>query len=159
MKMTTFACAIVLTMSSQVLAEDVPFAEPPPSRMTDTDAWGAPKLGDVMIDMQLRHIKLWYAGKAANWALAAYELERMRETIGKAAVLYRNIPVAYITSMDDPLRDMRSAIASKDQAKFSRGYLAFTGACNACHAGGGVGFIHIQAPTSSPFSDENYGSP
>ena len=29
-----------------------------------------PPLGDIMGKIQLRHIKLWFAGKLANWELA-----------------------------------------------------------------------------------------
>ena len=55
---------------------------------------------------------------------------------------------------EPPLLDMRAAAAEKDEAKFSRAYTAFTNACNACHVNGGVGFIRIQTPVASPFSDE-----
>ena len=33
-----------------------------------------PRLGDIMNAVQSRHMKLWFAGKALNWELAAYEL-------------------------------------------------------------------------------------
>ena len=31
-----------------------------------------PRLGDIMGATQLRHFKLWHAGKEKNWALADY---------------------------------------------------------------------------------------
>ena len=34
-----------------------------------------PPLGDIMGKIQLRHIKLWFAGKLGNWELATYEAE------------------------------------------------------------------------------------
>ena len=37
-----------------------------------------PRLGEIMLAKQWRHIKLWYAGKARNWNLAAYELAQIR---------------------------------------------------------------------------------
>src|ERR1700737_4195705 len=36
-----------------------------------------PRLGDLMSAIQLRHMKLWFAGKALNWELAAYELRQL----------------------------------------------------------------------------------
>jgi hypothetical protein len=30
-----------------------------------------------MTAIQLRHMKLWFAGKALNWELAAYELRQL----------------------------------------------------------------------------------
>jgi hypothetical protein len=49
---------------------------------------------------------------------------------------------------------MRDAVATKNTKQFNRSYSDLTAACNACHVAGHVGFIRIQTPTSSPFSDE-----
>ena len=81
-------------------------------------------------------------------------MARISESLRKAALLYSNIPIESVTGMSQPLNDMRAAAAAKDEAKFSHAYDAFTKACNACHVNGGVGFIRIQTPVSSPFSDE-----
>ncbi len=32
-----------------------------------------PGMGELMTTIQLHHAKLWFAGKNANWALAAYD--------------------------------------------------------------------------------------
>ena len=40
-----------------------------PLAMAQQDAY-RPPLGDIMGKIQLRHIKLWFAGKLANWELA-----------------------------------------------------------------------------------------
>ena len=34
---------------------------------------------------QMRHAKLWFAGQAANWSLAAYELDELNEGMQDAA--------------------------------------------------------------------------
>ena len=44
-----------------------------------------PGLGEFMAAIQLRHAKLWFAGKAKNWQLAAYELDELREVFEDAA--------------------------------------------------------------------------
>lgn len=31
-----------------------------------------PRLGEIMSVQQMRHIKLWFAGRSANWGLADY---------------------------------------------------------------------------------------
>src|SRR5262249_49361852 len=36
-------------------------------------------LGEIMALQQMRHAKLWLAGSAGNWPLAAYELDELRE--------------------------------------------------------------------------------
>jgi hypothetical protein len=39
-----------------------------------------PKLGDIMVAAQWRHIKLWFAGKSNNWDLASYEVDAVSYT-------------------------------------------------------------------------------
>src|ERR1700709_766904 len=38
-----------------------------------------PGLGEFMTATQLRHAKLWFAGKMNNWDLAAYEIDEIKE--------------------------------------------------------------------------------
>ena len=38
-----------------------------------------PGLGEIMALQQMRHIKLWYAGRAGNWPLADYEIGELNE--------------------------------------------------------------------------------
>src|SRR5689334_13319976 len=39
----------------------------------------APGLGEIMTLQQMRHTKLWLAGEAGNWDLAAYEIDELGE--------------------------------------------------------------------------------
>lgn len=39
----------------------------------------APGLGEIMTLQQMRHTKLWPAGEAGNWDLAAYEINELGE--------------------------------------------------------------------------------
>lgn len=36
-----------------------------------------PGLGEIMAATQMRHAKLWFAGQAGHWPLAAYELDEL----------------------------------------------------------------------------------
>jgi hypothetical protein len=45
-----------------------------------------PALGDIMGAIQERHIKLWFAGRRANWDLARYELEHIRTSLEDATL-------------------------------------------------------------------------
>jgi hypothetical protein len=157
MKSVTLGTVALLTMVAPARGQQVPFAEPTPSS-GQIDPAALPGLGDLMILTQLRHIKLWYAGKAGNWELVNYELDRIVESLGKAAVLYRNIPVEYILAADGPLTDMRGAVKAKDSGRFNGAYSALTSACNACHAGAGIGFVRLQTPTNSPLNDQIYSA-
>jgi mono/diheme cytochrome c family protein len=148
--------ALALIAIVPASSDDVPFAAPPPPHPGQPDAPVLASLGDLMGFVQMRHIKRWYAGKAKNWGLARYELAQLEDTLSRAAVRYVNIPVEYIIKAGKPLGDMRDAATAKDAAKFMRGYSELTAACNACHTAGDVGFIHIQPPTASPYSDQAY---
>src|SRR6476620_4817012 len=88
-----------------------------------------PPLGDIMGKIQLRHIKLRFAGKTGNWELATYEVEEIKASLESAADLYRGIPVELVTNTADPIRAIREAI---DSAAFAKSYGELTLACNAC---------------------------
>jgi hypothetical protein len=118
-----------------------------------------PGLGDIMTTIQMRHIKLWFAGKSKNWDLATYELERIRQSLEDAATLYTGIPAEYVGATVDPIKAIDAAIKAKDGAEFVKGYGALTGACNGCHQGIDRGFIVIQVPGTSPFSDQSFAPP
>jgi hypothetical protein len=115
-----------------------------------------PALGDLMSWIQLRHIKLSFAGKLQNWDLASYELRQIRASLEQAADLYHGIPASYVGATADPIEAINAAIEAKDGARFAKGFNALTAACNACHQGIGRGFIVIQVPTASPFSDQSF---
>ena len=44
-----------------------------------------PRLGDIMNAVQTRHMKLWFAGRSANWDLADYEIRQLRMSLAEAA--------------------------------------------------------------------------
>src|SRR6516225_8745386 len=50
-----------------------------------------PRLSDIMSAVQTRHQKLWLAGKAQNWELAAFELNQLKAGLIEAALLYSGI--------------------------------------------------------------------
>ncbi len=118
-----------------------------------------PPLGDIMGAIQLRHIKLWFAGKLGNWDLATYEVGEIKASLENAADLYRGIPAELITNTADPILAIADAVQAKDGAAFAKAYSDLTAACNACHQAIGRGFIVIQVPTTSPFSDQSFAPP
>ena len=61
------------------LAASVLFAAAQPAK----DSY-APGLGEFMTATQLRHAKLWFAGKENNWDLAAYEIDEITEGLEDA---------------------------------------------------------------------------
>ena len=115
-----------------------------------------PRLGDIMNAVQSRHMKLWFAGKALNWELAAYELREIESGLMEAATLYAGIPAANVTRMTGPVQSVADAIEAKDSRRFAKAFAEFTNGCNACHQSIGRGFIVMRVPTESPLNNQMF---
>jgi hypothetical protein len=120
-----------------------------------------PGLGEFMTATQLRHAKLWFAGKNNNWALAAYEIDEIKEGLEDAAKYHANndgVPVAELikTIIDPRLEQLEKAIEGKSSTQFAAAFDELTNGCNSCHAKAGKGFIRIQRPTAPPVSNQNF---
>jgi hypothetical protein len=115
-----------------------------------------PRLGDIMNAAQSRHIKLWLAGRAANWELAAFELRQLKAGLVQAAMLYSGIPVSNVTTLAAPLQSVADAIDARDGRRFTKAVGELTDGCNACHQSMGRAFvvIRIPVPAEQPFSDQ-----
>jgi hypothetical protein len=113
-----------------------------------------PRLGDIMNTLQLRHLKLYFAGRAQNWELADFELHRLREGLSEAALLYSGIPATNVTTLATPIRSIAEAIKAKNVRKFTDALGQFTDGCNACHQTMGRKFIVIGLPTEQPFTNQ-----
>src|SRR5437667_11697650 len=80
-----------------------------------------PGLGEIMTLNQMRHTKLWFAGQAGNWPLAAYELEELHEGLDDAATFHPThkdvtlpIPQLIEKIMKEPLEQVEKAVNDKD---------------------------------------------
>lgn len=117
------------------------------------------RLSNLMQSAQVGHTKLWFAGKARNWELAAYETRQLRLRLEDAALLYQSLPVNDVTTMVKPLDAVAAAISAKDTRQFTRAYADLTAGCNSCHHSVKIGYITLQQPTSNPFGDQNFAPP
>ncbi|MBJ7402907.1 MAG: hypothetical protein JHD07_06230 [Bradyrhizobium sp.] len=136
-------CA-VLAMSAAAVTSAMAQSDFPPSANAKQEA---PRLVEVMGMAQIEHLKLWYAGKAKNWDLAAYELRQLTNSLAEAAIFYPAVPVSNVTTMKEPLLSVADAIAAGDDRKFSASMRVLTDGCNSCHTSMGRGFIAITVPT------------
>jgi hypothetical protein len=120
-----------------------------------------PGLGEFMMATQLRHAKLWFAGKSHNWDLAAYEIDEIKEGLQDAARLHSTVdgvPVAEMikTIIDPRIERLEKAVDAKNNSQFIAAFDELTDGCNACHAGAGKPFIRIQRPSEPPLSNQNF---
>lgn len=141
--------AFAVASAFPVLADNWPVTGPSQSY--------APRLGDIMGATQLRHFKLWYAGREKNWSLAAYELGQIKESFQDAMTFYSGLPVADMSTMFTQAALIDAAIKTRDSEKFANAFGQLTTACNACHQSQGYPFIVIKVPSSSPFSNQSFG--
>lgn len=122
-----------------------------------------PGLGEMMGAIQLRHAKLWYAGKVRNWELADYELGEIKEAFVDAATyqpVFKGRPVAEMLQpiTNDAIVSVEKAIEAKNAAQFSKAFDHLSNACNTCHKSAGYGFISIQRPTTEPLTNQRFAS-
>ena len=139
-----------------VLSASVMFAAAQPARESYE-----PGLGEFMIATQLRHAKLWFAGKQNNWDLAAYEIDEIKEGLEDAARLhpkFDGVPVAEMikTIIDPRIAEIEKAVRTKSSPKFMVAFDELTSGCNSCHAGANKPFIRIQRPTEPPLTNQNF---
>lgn len=136
----------------------VPKSESPKS---DTPKAYVPGLEVFMATVQHQHEKLWFAGRARNWPLAAYQLGELKETLGDVQDLvprYKDLPIADMIDavIVGPIAKMEAAIDGKDYRAFVSSFDAMTTACNSCHGGAGRGYIRIRRPSRNAFSNQEF---
>jgi hypothetical protein len=135
-------------------------AAPPETPSSAAEAY-APGLGEIMTLQQMRHTKLWFAGEAKNWDLAAYELEELGEgfdDVIKFHPTHKDSPVAPKDAIPrmvtEPLMELQATIEKKDAAAFAPAYDKFTAACNSCHEAMNFGFNVVQRPSGNPYPNQ-----
>lgn len=152
---------------------------------TDSDAMGAqiaalkaqvaalqqrvppPELGRQMLELQIRHDRLWWAGQAGNWTLAYFmvgelgeALRGIEQTNGEAPELQPEKLSELMPSIMDPaVRGVQDALAKQDKAAFEQAYDRLSASCNACHQVAGAGFLVIQRPQTKLLDNLRYTPP
>jgi hypothetical protein len=118
-----------------------------------------PSISDLMIaTIQPRHQRLWRAGQDGNWEFAAYELGNLHgafDRLGHAHPAEHNIsfPDMIASVTEQPFKELKSAIQSKDAATFTKAYADLTDACNSCHQAFNHGVVEIIVPSRTSASD------
>jgi hypothetical protein len=113
-----------------------------------------PELGEQMLSIQIRHARLWFAGQAQNWLLAAFELQEIKEAFD--AVVEQNPDHAIFQPQrladilpamtKAPIVALRDAIDHGNKVEFEKAYDGLSAACSGCHQVAGNDFLVIQRP-------------
>src|SRR5277367_6690847 len=80
------------------------------------DSPQGPGLGEIMTLQQLRHIKLWFAGRAGNWPLADYEMGELNEGFEDVNKLLGGDTVE--KHVGAPMQALQKIIDEKNNAAF-----------------------------------------
>jgi hypothetical protein len=148
MKFRGWMLGLLVTGSSMALAQSG-------FNVPSSDQY-VPQLADIMNAAQLKHQKLYLAGEARNWPLAAFESRQLRNSLAEAAVLYSGIPVSNVTTLASKLEAVNNAIAAKNGKGFTEAFAELTGGCNECHRSMGRPFIVMRQPTDHPFGNQQF---
>lgn len=135
--------------------------EIPKNASKDAPKAYVPGLEQFMNVILIEHNKLWFAGRARNWPLAAYELGEIKEVMSDVqdhVPTFKSLPLADMLDavITTEIAGLETAIEAKDFRKFVAGYDKLTAACNACHKGTENGFIVIQRPSRPAFTNQDY---
>ena len=121
----------------------------------------APGLGEYMTTIQLHAGKLWFAARAGNWELAAYELHELEETMEAVKKLNVEKNGVKISNVMDAVRQtqiaqLQKSIKQKNQTGFQTAYDETLSACNGCHTESGHKFIQIVRPFAPPVPNQKW---
>src|SRR5216684_1872495 len=105
-------CSVLFALSSA--CRGAPRAEP-----------YTPGLGEIMTLQQMRHTKLWLAGQAGNWDLAAYEIKELGEGFDDILTYHPTHEESPVAPKDAiprmvsaPVADVRAVVERKDAVAF-----------------------------------------
>lgn len=123
-------------------------------------AW-QPGLGEFMVGIQRHHAALFFAGKAANWELASFELKELEEGFDDAKEyqpVHEKVDVKTLleTIVPPATKLLHESIEKADRELFARGFETLTGACTGCHQAANVPYVRIIEPTAPPTVNQRY---
>jgi hypothetical protein len=126
----------------------------------------APGLGEIMSLTQMRHLKLWFAGRAENWALASYETDELEEGFSDVVRFHpthkgSSPPLSQLVPefMARPIEALRSSIERRDLVEFTAAYDSLTEGCNGCHRAAAFSFNVVERPSANPYSNQRFQLP
>jgi hypothetical protein len=145
---------IGIIVASAVIAAGAALAQEAARQVEPAGEPDLPRLGDIMVLQQMRHIKLWFAGSAANWPLADYEIDQLDDGFDAATKLLGGDIVRQ--HVGEAMSELKKSVDGKDSAAFAIAFDKLSSGCNACHHTLDHGFIVIQRPRLLPYSNQDF---
>jgi hypothetical protein len=134
--------------------------------LTDQVDQLTPETAVLMAQVQTQHAKLYYAGHAQNWELAAYSLHEINEAL-QAVQIFNDQFEDFPTPLSElvpslvgpPLGEIHGAIRARDAERFEKAFASLTEACNSCHATLEHGFVQVRIPQGGEFTNQAFATP
>ena len=145
---------IGIIVASAVIAAGAALAQEAARQVEPAGEPDLPRLGDIMVLQQMRHIKLWFAGSAADWPLADYEIDQLDDGFDAATKLLGGDIVRQ--HVGEAMSELKKSVDGKDSAAFAIAFDKLSSGCNACHHTLDHGFIVIQRPRLLPYSNQDF---
>jgi hypothetical protein len=120
-----------------------------------------PSISDLMIaTIQPRHERLWQFEQDGNWEFAAYELGNLHGAFDRLGIAHPtehdiSFPDMIASVTEQPFKELKGAIESKDVKEFAKAYASLTDGCNSCHQALNHGLVEIRVPGRTSASDLN----
>lgn len=119
------------------------------------------ELGSIMLDIQARHIKLFYAAKNENWELTTFLLQELKESLKGITTYHRshdNMNLNKLTNqlMIPSIEELEVLNIKEDKNEFLEGYDNLTLSCNNCHIQSKHAFIKIIRPIDGDFLNQDF---
>jgi hypothetical protein len=155
---TAIAAAVTLTIG---IAASNGIAAGPEAAPAPQASGYLPSISDLMIaTIQPRHERLWRAEQDGNWEFAAYELGNLHGAFDRLGLAHPtehdiSFPDMIASVTEQPFKELKSAIQSKDTSAFAKAYAGLTDACNSCHQALNHGVVEIRVPNRTSASDLN----
>src|SRR5262245_4210181 len=147
----TIGIALAATLLPLAVSAQAPVSKESAKETRDAPKAYVPGLEQFMNVILIEHNKLWFAAKARNWPLAAYELGEIKEVMSDVqdhVPTFKNLPLADMLDavITKEIAAVEKAIDAKNFKTFAAGYDQLTGASNAGQQGTENGFIVIKRP-------------
>ncbi|MBI4622980.1 MAG: hypothetical protein HY736_07095 [Verrucomicrobia bacterium] len=100
----------------------------------------------TMFETGHRYIDLYWAGKDGNWEFAAYQLDKILQTVELGIERRPPRGASAQPFLKTAVPQLKEAIVAKDGALFEQRFTALTAHCNACHAMEKMAFVRVKIP-------------
>lgn len=118
-----------------------------------------PGFGEFMSSIQAHHLKLWLAGRHANWPLADFEIDEIKENFDAIRDYEKERKETALLPMIYPALDsVTAAIKAQDTTRFRNQFSQLTQTCNSCHQSAGFGFNAVKTPAGDAFPNQDFSA-